>query len=71
MPCLVIRVIDFSQCCWMKKKSVNNYSCKTPDVTDSTNHFSHSYYLAHLQIRSTQTDPLERKIITYRFMQEG
>ena len=29
------------------------------------------YHLAHLQVRSIQTDPLERKIITYRFMQKG
>lgn len=70
MPCLVIRMIDFSQCCWMKKYLLIATAAKLlmSLIAQITSHIL--YYLAHLQIWSIQTDSLERKIITYRFMQE-
>lgn len=71
MPCLVIRMIDFSQCCWMRKYLLITTAAKLlmSLIAQITFHILH--YLAHLQIQSIQTDPLKRKITMYRFMQEG
>lgn len=58
-----------------EKISVNNYSCKPPDVTDSTNHFSHSVLsgsftdIGHTNW-SNGMQNYNMKKMTYRFMQE-